>query len=135
VDADLVVKVGVVLAVLALLWVLADWGSYRDRALRLGRALHVAAPAPLHPSGPPIEQVAADIRRIRTQIEQAPSGVPVARMRGWLAAYDEVLATACHALDLEERFSAVPEGPQRTEERERVERELMRAGLRLRSPA
>lgn len=135
VDADLVVKVGVVVAVLVVLWVLPDWGNYRDRALRVGRALHVSEPSPPRPSGPPIEQIAADIRRIRTQIRQAPPGMPVARTRGWLEAYDDVLVTACHALGLEERIRAIPEGAERNLERERVERLLMRAGLRLGPPA
>lgn len=129
------VKVGVVVAFLMVLWVLSDWGTYRDRALRVGRALHVSEPAPPHPAGPPIEQIAADIRRIRTQIRQAPPGTPVARMRGWLDAYDDVLVTACHALGVEERLCALPEGVERSLERERVERLLMQAGLRLGSPA
>jgi hypothetical protein len=135
VDANLVVKVGVVVAVLVVLWVLLDWGNYRDRALRVGRALNLVEPSPPHPSGPPIEQIAADIRRIRTQIRQAQPGMPVARMRGWVEAYDDLLATACHALGLEERIHAIPEGGERDLERERVERLLMRAGLQLRSPA
>lgn len=134
-DTDLLIKVGVVVAVLVVLWVLPDWGKYRDRAVRLGRALHLSEPSPPHPAGPPIEQIAADIRRIRTQIRQAPPGMPVARRRGWLEAYDDVLVTACQALGLEERIHALPEGPERNLERERVERLLVRAGLQLRSPA
>jgi hypothetical protein len=132
-DADLLVKVGVVLAVLGVLWVLADWSSYRDRALRVGRALHLAEPPPTHPSGPPVERIAADAQRIRAQIRHAPPGIPVARMRGWLAAYDDVLVTACHALDLEQRLDVLPEGAERDLERERVERMLVGAGLLSRS--
>lgn len=130
VDADLAVKLGVVVAVLAVLWVLPDWGAYRDRALRVGQALHLREPAPPHPPGPPIEQIAADLRRIRAQIDQAPPGMPVARRRGWLEAYDDLLVTACHALGLEERIRAFPEGSKRNMERERIERLLTRSGLR-----
>lgn len=133
-DADLVIKVGVIVAVLVVLWVLSDWSRYRDRALRAGRALHLVEPAPPNPTGPPIEQIAADIRRIRAQIRQAPPGMPVARLRGWLEAYDDVLVAACHALALEEDIRAIAEGPERDLERERVERMLIGAGLRLRSP-
>lgn len=133
-DADLVVKVGVVVAVLVALWVLSDWSRYRGLAVRAGRALHLTRASPQAPPGPPIEQVAADIRRIGGQIRQAPPGMPVARMRGWLGAYDDVLAEACWALALEERLRTTPEGAERDLERERVERMLMRAGLRLRSP-
>lgn len=128
------VKVGVILAVLMMLWVLSDWSRVRDRALRAGRALHLVRPSPPGPPGSPIEQIATDVRRIRAQIRQAPPGMPVARMRGWLAAYDDVLATACQALALEERIRAMPEGAERDLERERVERMLEGAGLRLRSP-
>jgi hypothetical protein len=131
VDADLVVKAGVIVAILLVFWMLPDWGRYRDRALRVGRALHVAEAPPPHASGPPIEQIAADIRRIRNQITEAPPGMPVARMRGWLEAYDDVLVSACHALGLEERIHAIPEGAEHSLERERVERMLVRAGLRL----
>jgi hypothetical protein len=134
-DADLLVKVGVIVAVLGVLWVLLDWGSYRDRALRVGRALHLAEAPPPHPSGPPIERIAADARRIRAQIRHAPPGIPVARMRGWLEAYDDVLVTACHALGLEERLGVLPEGAERDMERERVERMLVGAGLLLRPSA
>jgi len=134
VDADLVVKVGVVVALLVVLWVLPEWRRYRDRVLRAGRVLHVAGPVSPNPSGPPIEEIAADIRRIRAQIRQAPPGMPVARMRGWLEAYDDVLVTACHALAPEERIRGVPEGAERSLERERVERMLEQVGLRLCSP-
>ena len=132
-DADLAVKVGVIVAVLAIVWVLLDWGTYRERALRVGRALHVVAPLPPHPAGPPIEQIAADIRRIKTQLTHVPPGMPVAKRRGWLEAYDDVLVTACQALGLEERIRTTPEGAERDLERERVERLLTRAGLRLSS--
>jgi len=134
VDADLVVKVGVVVALLVVLWVLPDWRRYRDRVLRAGRVLHVAEPLSPNPSGRPIEEIATDIRRIRAQIRQAPPGMPVARMRGWLEAYDDVLVAACHALALEERIRGVPEGAERSLERDRVERMLDEAGLRRRSP-
>lgn len=134
-DADLLVKVGVIVAVLVVLWVLADWDNYRDRGLRVARALHLAAPAPPRPAGPPIERIAADARRIRAQLQHPPPDVPVARMRGWREAYDDVLVTACQALGLEQRLGVLPEGAERDLERERVERMLVGAGLLLRSPA
>jgi hypothetical protein len=131
-DADLVVKVGVIVAVLGVWWVLIDWDKYRDRALRIARGPQATV---IRPFGPPIERIAADARRIRAEIRQAPPGIPVARMRGWLEAYDDVLVTACQALDLEQRLDALPEGPERGLERERVERMLMRAGVLLRPSA
>lgn len=131
----MLVKVGVITAFLGVLWVLLDWSTYRERVLRAGRALGLAEPSAPRPSGPPIERIAADAQRIRTQIRQAPPGVPIARLRGWREAYDDVLIDACQALSLEERLSALPEGVERDLERERVERLLVMAGLLLRPSA
>ena len=133
-DAEVAVKLGVVVAFLAALWVLADLPRYRRRLLRLLRVLHLLEPEPAPPAGPPIEQIAADAERIRAQLRRAAPGTPVARLRGWRAAYDEVLVAACQALDLEQRLRELPEGLLRDLERERVERLLTGAGL-LRSSA
>lgn len=136
VDGDLLLKAAVVVGVLAALWVAADWGRYRRRALRVGRVLHlVDPPPPPAATCPPIEQIAADARRIGAQLRHPPPGVPVARLRGWQAAYDDVLVTACHALGLEEHLSGLPAGLRRDFERERVERMLTAAGLLLRPSA
>jgi hypothetical protein len=126
-DADLV-KVGVIVGVLALLWVLPDVASYRDRVIRAARAFR-ADPAPTPPSGTSLERIAADAQRIRVQIRTAPPGIPVARMRGWVKAYDDVLVTACHALGLGERLGVLPDGAERDLERERVERVLEGVGV------
>lgn len=134
-EALLVFTVGLVVAIQGVLWVLSDPGGHRDRARRVGRVLHLVEPPPASPCGPPIERVAADARRIRAEIMQAPPGLPVARRRGWVQAYDDVLATACRELGLEERLGDLPEGAKRDLERERVERMLTRAGLQLRSSA
>jgi hypothetical protein len=134
-DADLVLKASVIVAILAALWVLADWRLYRRRALRLALALHVVEPPPEPPAGPPIERIAADARRIQAQLRHLPPGIPVAKLRGWQAAYDDVLVTACHALGLEQRLDLLADGSVRDFERQRVERMLEAAGLLLRRPA
>lgn len=128
-DAALVGQIGLVLAVLTLLWVLPDWATHRERLLRWGRRLHLVDPEPPHPLGPPIERIAADVRRIREQIQHVQPGFPVARMRGWLEAYDDVLVEACRALELDQRLTTLPPGVQRVLERERVERLLIQHGL------
>ena len=127
-DADLLVKMGVIVGVLAILWVLPDLGGYRDRALRAVRAFR-ADPAPTTPSDEPLASIGADAERIRAQIRHAPPGMPVARMRGWVEAYDDVLVTACQTLGIEERLGALPEGAERGVERERVERVLESVGV------
>lgn len=118
-DPVLLVEVGVVVAILVALWVLPDWAAYRDR---------LRTPAPI-PAGPPIERIAADARRIRAELRQAPANLPVAKRRGWLEAYDDVLVTACRSLDLEQRLDVLPEGVTHDLERERVERMLEANGL------
>jgi hypothetical protein len=135
VDADMVLKAGVILGVLAGLWVLGDWRRYRRRAVRVGRALRLVHPAPVSPTSPPIERIAADARRISAQLRHPPPGIPVAKLRGWEAAYDDVLVAACHALGLEEQLSVLPDGVRRDLERERVERMLQAAGFLLRPSA
>jgi len=130
-----VVKVAIVVAILGVLWVLPDWAAYRARAQRVGRRLRLTAPEEPLPTGPPIERIAADAQRIRSQIRQAPSGIPIARLRGWLEAYDEVLISACRSLDLDQRLDVLPEGGMHDLERERVERMLEEAGLLSRSSA
>ncbi|WP_181309619.1 hypothetical protein [Nocardioides campestrisoli] len=132
-ESDLLVRGGVIVAFLALVWVLSDWGRYGARLRRAGEGLHLVAPQPPSPVGPPIERIAADARRIRAEIKQAPPGAPVARMRGWLAAYDDVLVSACERLGIEQRLVQLAPGPVRDLERERVERMLVRAGFPLAS--
>jgi hypothetical protein len=123
------VQVGVVVAILVAVWLLADWDASRERALRVGRRLGVLPPAPPMPGGRPVERIAADVERIRRSIRSAPPGTPVARRRGWLQAYDDVLVDACRALDVEQALETLPPGTRRELERERVERVLVRAGL------
>ncbi len=53
-DEGLLLSIGVVVAVLTVLWVLADWPRYRRRLLRVGRVLHLVDDQPSRPSGRPI---------------------------------------------------------------------------------
>jgi hypothetical protein len=57
-----------------------------------------------------------------------PSGTPVARRRGLLAAYDDVLREAAAALEVPERLADVPPAA-REPERMRLLAELRAAGL------
>lgn len=133
-ETGLAVQIVVVAALLVVLWLLPGWPLRRRRLARLGRRLRILPPEPPVPHEPAIERIAADAARLRSAIHRPPAGVPVARMRGWLAAYDEVLVAACRALDLDQRLTSLPPGTERELERERVERALVRAGL-LRGPA
>ncbi|WP_426508351.1 hypothetical protein ACPPVO_58000 [Dactylosporangium sp. McL0621] len=81
--------------------------------------------------GPPIEQVAGDLRRLNRLRESVAT-----RSRVWFVAvqeaYDEGLHTACAQLGIEEHLDEVS-GIDLELERLRVEGELQRAGLVLRN--
>ena len=128
-DGGLLIQIVVVVGVLVGCWVLLSWDTYHQRAQRLGRWVGVVAPEPVTPPGPPVERIAADAVRIRTALRRAAPGTPVARMRGWLDAYDDALVAGCRALGLQQRLDVLARGPERDLERERVERMLVRAGL------
>jgi hypothetical protein len=100
-----------------------------ELARALGRRLGLLAPPPPRPAGPPIERIAADLQRIGSSIRDVAPGTPVARRRGWLAAYDDMLVAACRALELDQTLEQRRPGVGRDLERERVERMLVRAGL------
>jgi hypothetical protein len=88
-----------------------------------------AAQSPLTLAGPPLEQTAADIRRIAAGIEMMPAQAPLAQRHGALLAYDDALVAACRALGVEERLTGMPLGPARHAERLRIECELQYEGL------
>ena len=110
------------------LWLVLHAGSI----VRLGRRVVTrlrAARAPLRLAGPPLEQTAADIRRIAAGIETMPAQTPLAKRHGALLAYDDALAAACRALGVEERLNGMPLGAARHAERLRIECELQYEGL------
>jgi hypothetical protein len=83
------------------------------------------------PTGPPIERIARNARRLRGELATVPSGTPMARRRGLARAYDDVLVDACRALGVPDTLSGLAPGLQRDCERLRIEQELEDVGLRL----
>lgn len=98
---------------------------------RLGRVVGRSTP-PL-PHGMPIERIAADLRRLRHDVGTLPAQMPLQRRRGVIAAYDDALLDACHALELATTLADLPDGMEHDLERLRVEEELRRSGLVLAS--
>jgi hypothetical protein len=104
-----------------------SWSERRHFA-RLDRSItQVVAAHPAERAGPPIEQVAADLRRLaRQRLDLA------GRSAVWHAAieraYDDRLATACRELRLEQHLAELS-GVDLEIERVRVEGTLQRAGL------
>ncbi|GAB2979372.1 hypothetical protein LWP59_40080 [Amycolatopsis acidiphila] len=81
------------------------------------------------PDGPPIERLAADLRRVHRALERLPDNAPVVRRRATNQAYDTLLAQACHAVGEQHWLDTVPDGVEREVERLRVEESLRRCGL------
>lgn len=112
-----------------LCWVLLNRIRVGEAAVRLGRRYGVVPPPKALPAGPPLEKIAADIRRIAFTMQNLPPRAPHIRRQGAMLAYDEALSAACRALGVDERLSAMPIGPKRDAERLRVECQLEFAGL------
>jgi len=92
----------------------------------LVRGLRRPAPSPEHP---PIQELAADLRRVHRLLAQFSPGTPMARRVGTRQAYDALLADACDAVEIPHRLGEIPEGMDREIERLRVEESLRTAGL------
>jgi len=100
---------------------------WRDR--RSSAAAHRQAVRELrHQQGVPIEQLAADLRRLRA-ILGTDAHRSAAHQMGNRLAYDKLLMQVCGMLDIEHDLEGESIGFERDIERFRVEAELERAGL------
>lgn len=77
----------------------------------------------------PIEQLAADLRRVHRLLVQTPDGTPMVRRIATRDAYDQLLRQACEAVEVGHELDTLPEGMERNMERLRVEEALRDAGL------
>jgi hypothetical protein len=76
----------------------------------------------------PVEVVAADLRRLARELAMVPGGMPMARRRGLLAAFDDVLVEAADLLEVPNQLTATP-AASRELERMRLLASLEAAGL------
>ncbi|PZS33573.1 MAG: hypothetical protein DLM59_06380 [Pseudonocardiales bacterium] len=87
-------------------------------------------PPPPQPQGPPIERIAADLRRLSALIDGLVVAGPIPgrslRMRATTTAYDDKLLLACEALGVTPVATLTPMS---TEARLRIETALANAGL------
>jgi hypothetical protein len=104
----------------------------------LGRVVRRArtrvSPPPAAPTTPSIEVLGASLRRVRREVLHPAPGTPMARRRGTLAAYDDLLALAARALGVPDLLTGLREGADRDAERLRLEHLLRGAGLVLDQP-
>jgi hypothetical protein len=80
--------------------------------------------------GRPVEQLAADLRRVSVATDQRRSATHQLANR---VAYDQLLMQACQMLNVPHELGKNTAGPERDIERIRVEAELERAGIVLSS--
>jgi hypothetical protein len=142
VDLYQVVLGGIAVAIMVLVPILSvvfydllagrwDGGLRRWQERRNSAAAHRQAVRELrHQQGIPIEQLAADLRRLRA-ILGTDSHKSAAHQMGNRLAYDKLLTQVCEMLEIEHELDADSVGFERDIERIRVEAELERAGLTL----
>jgi hypothetical protein len=106
-----------------------DEGIRRWRERRSSAAAHRRAVRELrHQQGVPIEQLAADLRRLRGILGN-DAHRSAAHQMGNRLAYDKLLMQACGMLDIEHDLDRDSIGFERDIERFRIEAELERAGV------
>ena len=108
------------------------WAGWHGWQRRLGATvLRVTdrRPAPLVPLHRPIDQIGADVRRLRAA--HGREGMRFAKWEGVRRAYDGVLAEAADSLEVPHALTMLPPGVDLDLERLRVERLLEDAGLLL----
>jgi hypothetical protein len=98
-------------------------------ALKIPALVRKAKRPKLSPAHPPIQELAADLRRVHRLLAQFAPGTPMARRVGTRQAYDALLVDACDAVEIPHRLGEIPEGMEREIERLRVEESLRTAGL------
>jgi hypothetical protein len=140
VDLYQVVLGGIAVAVMVLVPILSvllydllagrwDGAVRRWRERRSSAAEHRRAVRELrHQQGVPIEQLAADLRRLRG-ILSTDAHRSAAHQMGNRLAYDKLLMQVCEMLQIEHDLAGESIGFERDIERIRIEAELERAGL------
>jgi len=100
-----------------------------EQCVALGRRVQLLAPPAPPPPGPPLEKLAAELRRLRPEVRSPRPGITLARQRGIVAAYDGGLVQTAAALGVPTTLAELPEGLPHDAERLRLEHALELAGL------
>ena len=121
---DLILYAVVVFLPVAAFWTVVLVPRLVRRVVRRFRRPEVIA------HGPPIEQLAADLRRVHSCLRHLAPGTPIVRWRATRQAYDTLLMQACLAVEVCHHLDELPpEGFEREMERLRIEEALRAAGL------
>ena len=125
----LVQIIGLALQPLALVSLFLHARGLLRRATSFGRRVGLVAPLIDQPTGPPLEDLAATLRRLHPAVRSPRAETTPVRQQGILAAYDGVLVAAAAALGVPTTLADLPDGLDHEAERLRVEHELQRVGL------
>lgn len=109
------------------------WAPLLPRPVHPLRRLraYAARRRPAEPAGRPLEEIAADARRLAPRAVHPPRGTSRAKIVALRYAYDHVLAEACAALGIDHLLGVLEPGDELDAERARVESLLWLAGLRI----
>jgi hypothetical protein len=103
--------------------------SLAEKGVSFGRRVRLLRAPDTPPDGPPLEELAADLRRLRPEVRSPRPGVAMARQRGVVAAYDGILISTAVALDVPTTLGELHGGLDLEAERLRLEHALELAGL------
>ena len=106
---------------------LGEWRSARALGRVAQRARRRRHGAEVVPVGRPVEQVAADLRRLHAAFHRG--GMRFAKYEGCRLAYDRVLGEAADMAGCPHLLAVLPPGEELDHERERVEWLLVHHGL------
>jgi hypothetical protein len=123
----------VVITIVVLGYPLLPWRRILGGVRRLWARL-VADRSP-RPTGRPIEEIAADARRLSVAFRTHPRGTSFVKYEAHRRAYDDVLTEGCQELGVTHLLGVLEPGPELDAERRRVEWVLECAGLELGLPS
>ncbi len=122
--------IGISLVPVALFGAVLHGRRLLEHGATAGRRARLLPPAVPPPPGPPLEKLAADLRRLRPEVRSHRPGIAMAKQRGVVAAYDGVLVATARTLGVPTTLGELPDGIDHEAERLRLEVALERAGLR-----
>lgn len=133
VERGLVTYAFVVAVPPAAIWTLLNAGRIGGWTVAAARRCRLLPGPPALTRNPPVERIAASLRRLSWEGAHLPPGTPLVKRHAVWMAYDDRLIAACRALDVPQFLDELDDGPDRELERFRVEAALEDAGLRFRS--
>jgi hypothetical protein len=116
----------------AAVWTLLHAEEMGRRAVVVARRCHLLPAPPVLTDNPPVERIAADLRRLSCEMDCLPPGISAVKRRAVRLAYEDRLIAACRALEVPHALDELNDGLDRELERLQVEEALEHAGLRFR---